>query len=69
MSGIVQELGLEPGGRVISWLPTAHIAERGANLYIPLLQQLEIASLADPKRIAQALPVLRPTYFFAVPRV
>ncbi|WP_349239880.1 long-chain fatty acid--CoA ligase [Patulibacter sp. SYSU D01012] len=69
MSGIVQELGLEPGGRVISWLPTAHIAERGANLYIPLLQQLEIAALPDPKRIAQALPVLRPTYFFAVPRV
>jgi long-subunit acyl-CoA synthetase (AMP-forming) len=59
----------ERGGRVISWLPAAHIAERGANYYLPVVKGLEIAICSDPREIVQFLPQVRPTWFFAVPRV
>jgi long-subunit acyl-CoA synthetase (AMP-forming) len=59
----------EDGGRVISWLPAAHIAERGANYYLPVAKGLEIAICPDPREIVQFLPQARPTWFFAVPRV
>ncbi len=59
----------ESGGRVISWLPAAHIAERGANYYLPVVKGLEIAICPDPREIVQFLPEVRPTWFFAVPRV
>jgi long-subunit acyl-CoA synthetase (AMP-forming) len=59
----------ESGGRVISWLPAAHIAERGANYYLPVVKGLEIAICPDPRQIVQFLPEVRPTWFFAVPRV
>jgi long-subunit acyl-CoA synthetase (AMP-forming) len=59
----------EQGGRVVSWLPAAHIAERGANYYLPVARGLEIAICPDPREIVQFLPRARPTWFFAVPRV
>ncbi len=59
----------ERGGRVISWLPAAHIAERGANYYLPVVKGLEIAICPDPREIVQFLPQVRPTWFFAVPRI
>jgi long-subunit acyl-CoA synthetase (AMP-forming) len=57
------------GGRVISWLPAAHIAERGANYYLPVVKGLEIHICPDPREIVQFLAQARPTWFFAVPRV
>jgi long-chain acyl-CoA synthetase len=59
----------ENGGRVISWLPAAHIAERGANYYLPVVKGLEIHICPDPREIVQFLSQARPTWFFAVPRV
>jgi long-subunit acyl-CoA synthetase (AMP-forming) len=58
-----------PGSRVISWLPTAHIAERALNYYIPLLLGATITCCANPREIAAYLPQVRPTFFFAVPRI
>jgi long-subunit acyl-CoA synthetase (AMP-forming) len=55
--------------RVISWLPAAHIAERGAHYYLPLVLGIEITICPDPRRIVEFLPKVRPTWFFAVPRV
>ncbi|NNL65774.1 MAG: long-chain fatty acid--CoA ligase [Myxococcales bacterium] len=55
--------------RVISWLPTAHIAERAANYYIPLAFGASITTLDDPRNIIQVLPDVRPSFFFAVPRI
>ena len=57
------------GGRVISWLPAAHIAERGANYYTPVMHGLEVHICPDPKRIIEFLPKVRPAWFFAVPRI
>ncbi len=65
--GII-ELPLDDG-RVISWLPAAHIAERAANYYTPMMRGLEIHICPDPKRIIEYLPKVRPTWFFAVPRI
>jgi len=59
----------ERGGRAISWLPAAHIAERGANYYVPVVKGLEIHICPDPRQIVQFLPQARPSWFFAVPRV
>ncbi len=55
--------------RVISWLPTAHIAERGANYYSAVMKGFEVHICTDPKRIIEFLPKVRPTWFFAVPRI
>ncbi|MDO9410519.1 long-chain fatty acid--CoA ligase [Patulibacter sp.] len=66
---IGQVARLQPGGRVISWLPAAHIAERGAHYYAPLVFGLEITVCPDPKQIAAYLAAVRPTWFFAVPRI
>jgi len=60
---------LEPGSRVISWLPAAHIAERMAHHYIPLLYACTVTISPDPRRIVEVLPQVRPSWFFAVPRI
>jgi long-subunit acyl-CoA synthetase (AMP-forming) len=66
----VQEIiNLEPGARVISWLPAAHIAERAAHHYIPVVYAATITTSPDPRAIVQTLPQVRPNWFFAVPRV
>src|SRR6476620_2648876 len=40
------------GGRVISWLPAAHIAERAAHHYIPMSYGLEVTTCPNPREIA-----------------
>jgi long-subunit acyl-CoA synthetase (AMP-forming) len=59
----------ERGGKIVSWLPAAHIAERGAHYYLPVTQGLEVRICPDPRRIIEFLPQVRPTWFFAVPRI
>jgi long-chain acyl-CoA synthetase len=54
---------------VISWLPTAHIAERALNYYLPLLAGATITTCPNPRDIASYLTKVRPTFFFAVPRI
>ncbi|HEX8103972.1 MAG TPA: long-chain fatty acid--CoA ligase [Solirubrobacteraceae bacterium] len=57
------------GSRVISWLPNAHIAERAAHHYLPIVFGLSVTTCDDPRRIAEYLPAVRPQWFFAVPRI
>ena len=59
----------ERGGRLISWLPAAHIAERGAHYYTPMVKGLTVTICPDPRKIIDFLPQVRPTWFFAVPRI
>jgi long-chain acyl-CoA synthetase len=59
----------ERGGKVISWLPAAHIAERGAHYYLPAVVGLTVHICPDPRKIVEFLPQVRPTWFFAVPRI
>ncbi|HEX4009090.1 MAG TPA: AMP-dependent synthetase/ligase [Solirubrobacteraceae bacterium] len=57
------------GSRVISWLPSAHIAERMAHEYIPVLYGGSITCAPNPREILAYLPQVRPNWFFAVPRI
>jgi long-subunit acyl-CoA synthetase (AMP-forming) len=57
------------GGRVISWLPAAHVAERNAHYYLPIARGLSVTVCPDPRRIAEFLPKVNPSWFFAVPRI
>jgi long-chain acyl-CoA synthetase len=57
------------GSKVISWLPAAHIAERGANYYLPMMKGASATICADPRKVVEALPQVNPTFFFAVPRI
>jgi long-chain acyl-CoA synthetase len=59
----------EEGGQVISWLPAAHIAERGAHYYLPAVYGLQVTICPDPRKIVEFLPKVKPTWFFAVPRI
>ncbi len=67
--GVQEVIPIEPGGRVISWLPAAHIAERMAHHYIPVIYAATVTTCPDPRSILSYLPQVRPTWFFAVPRI
>jgi long-chain acyl-CoA synthetase len=55
--------------KVISWLPSAHVAERNAHHYIPIAYAGEVTTCDNPREILSYLPDVRPTWFFAVPRI
>jgi long-chain acyl-CoA synthetase len=55
--------------RVISWLPAAHIAERAAHYYMPVIRGVEVTICPDPRKVVELLPQVRPTWFFSVPRI
>ncbi len=57
------------GAKVISWLPAAHIAERGAHYYLPVIRGCTVHICANPREIVAFLPKVNPTWFFAVPRI
>src|SRR5919205_377388 len=59
----------EAGTKVISWLPSAHVAERNAHHYIPIVFAGTITCCENPRQILEYLPVVRPQWFFAVPRI
>ncbi len=67
--GVREMIQFPDGSRVISWLPNAHVAERVAHHYLPIVFGLSITTCEDPRRIAEYLPAVRPQWFFAVPRI
>ena len=56
-------------GRVISYLPDAHLANRWFAYYVPMAVGGETTTLADPKQLAVTLQNVRPTAFLGVPMV
>jgi long-chain acyl-CoA synthetase len=67
--GLEQLIEFPDDGRVISWLPNAHVAERNAHHYLPIVYGLEITCCDDPRKVMEYLPEVRPSWFFAVPRI
>jgi long-subunit acyl-CoA synthetase (AMP-forming) len=67
--GIEEVITFDAGGRVISWLPAAHIAERMAHHYIPVIYAGTVTCCPNPREIVSYLPQVHPTWFFAVPRI
>jgi long-chain acyl-CoA synthetase len=66
---IEEIIPLEVGGRLISWLPAAHIAERMAHHYVPTIYAGTITTCPNPRDVVSYLPQVHPTWFFAVPRI
>jgi long-subunit acyl-CoA synthetase (AMP-forming) len=66
---IEEIIEMPEGVNVISWLPSAHIAERGANYYLPLVFAGTINCCDDGRKVMEYLPEVRPEWFFAVPRI
>ena len=66
----IEEVVQFPGGsRVVSWLPAAHIAERAAHHYLPIVFALQVTTVDNPREVVAVLPEVRPQWFFAVPRI
>jgi long-chain acyl-CoA synthetase len=69
VSGIEEIVQFPEGARVISWLPNAHIAERAAHHYLPIVFGFQVTCCPNPREIVSFLPEVRPHWFFAVPRI
>ncbi len=69
VAGVEELIDLPPDGRVISWLPSAHVAERNAHHYIPIVYGLQVTCCPNPREVLGYLPEVRPSWFFAVPRI
>jgi long-chain acyl-CoA synthetase len=67
--GVRQVIEFPVGSRVISWLPAAHIAERMAHHYIPVIYAGNVTCAPNPREVLSYLPGVRPNWFFAVPRI
>src|SRR3954454_12491870 len=69
VDAVERRVGFPDGSRVISWLPSAHVAERTAHHYLPIVYAMTVTTCPDARRIGEYLPAVNPTWFFAVPRV
>ena len=57
------------GGRIVSYLPMAHVAERNVSHYLPMLCGFTVTCCPDAREVMAYLPEVQPTWFFAVPRI
>jgi long-chain acyl-CoA synthetase len=60
---------LQPGHRVISYLPLAHIAERVVSHYLAIGQALTVYFVRNVSQLVETLQGARPHLLFGVPRV
>lgn len=60
-------LGESIGGRVLSYLPDAHIVNRFSAHYAPMVFHSTTVTLNEPKRLPEVLRQVRPTDFVGVP--
>ncbi len=58
-----------PHGRLISFLPAAHIADRWSSHYGAMVFGHEVTCCRDPRRVMEIVPEVRPTTFGTVPRI
>jgi long-chain acyl-CoA synthetase len=64
-----QLIAFPQGGRIVSYLPMAHVAERNVSQYLPMACAFSVTCCPDPRQVASYLPDVHPTWFFAVPRI
>jgi len=69
VQAVEQIVQFPAAARVISWLPSAHIAERAAHHYLPIVYGMTVTSCPNAKEILAYVASVRPSWFFAVPRI
>jgi long-chain acyl-CoA synthetase len=67
--GFDQVIAFPDDGRVVSWLPMAHIAERACSHYLPMMLGFTTTCCPNPREVVAYLAEVKPTWFFAVPRI
>ncbi|CAA9476090.1 MAG: Long-chain-fatty-acid--CoA ligase, partial [uncultured Solirubrobacteraceae bacterium] len=61
---------VDVGGRIVSFLPAAHIADRWGTYYQGLCGLgFSVTTVEDPRTVIGVLPDVRPTVWGAVPRI
>ena len=66
---IEQSVSLGTNPRIVSYLPMAHIAARLTDHYQSIFRKGQLFPVPVLEDMATALPTIKPTLFFAVPRV
>jgi long-subunit acyl-CoA synthetase (AMP-forming) len=69
MHALEEAIDFPEGSRVVSYLPMAHIAERATGHYLPIVLGHTVTCCPNPREVMAYLPEVRPTWFFAVPRI
>src|SRR5512133_1230594 len=70
LRGVHAAVPLEGGGRWVSFLPSAHIADRWGSHYSALMTYGHtVTPVADPTQVFAVVAQVRPTLFGGVPRV
>ncbi len=65
-----ERLPASPGGRITSFLPSAHIADRWSHHYqCSIGLGFTVTCIADPQTVVAHLPAIKPTAWGSVPRV
>ena len=54
---------------MVSYLPMAHVAERNVSHYLPMMLGFTVTCCPDPRQVVAYMPEVKPTWFFAVPRI
>jgi long-subunit acyl-CoA synthetase (AMP-forming) len=57
------------GGRAVSYLPAAHIADRWASHYSPMSLGTQVTCCPDPRELFVHIADAKPTHFGGVPRI
>lgn len=66
---MVSRLPMRENGRVLSYLPAAHLADRFCAQYASHLFGFTVTCVPDASRLVEALVAVRPTTFSSTPRV
>ena len=69
MAALDGVLEIRPGDRVLSYLPSAHVADRWFSHYIGMTVGTQVTCVPDPKQLFGVLPQVRPTLWGGVPRI
>ena len=69
LQALQEVIDLRPDDRILSYLPSAHIADRLFSHYQSIASGLCVTSLDDATQLLAALHDTRPTVWLAVPRV
>jgi long-subunit acyl-CoA synthetase (AMP-forming) len=64
-----QMVDFPDGGKIVSYLPMAHVAERNVSHYTPMAFGYTVTSIENPRDVMQAVQQVHPTWFFGVPRI
>ena len=68
-AGAMELLPLENDDRTVSYLPLSHIAEQMFSIHLPITVGWSVYYAESIEKLAENLKEVRPTIFFAVPRV